>query len=192
MDIKPIETEYNGYLFRSRLEARWAVFFDKAGILYEYEAEGFVLSDGTYYLPDFYLPWFNCYVEIKPNVKDEIVKGEERCIQLFRDHGECITMLCVGEPMLDDMRIYCCDSTESGGGENWFNIRFSEGTWWDWHGYSKHWISLIAETYRDRGFFTSNWSHASVDQSYGITSERSNFDYAKRAARQARFEHKNN
>lgn len=23
-----IQTEYNGYLFRSRLEARWAVFFD--------------------------------------------------------------------------------------------------------------------------------------------------------------------
>ena len=26
--IKPIETKYNGYRFRSRLEARWAVFFD--------------------------------------------------------------------------------------------------------------------------------------------------------------------
>lgn len=25
--IKPIETKYDGYLFRSRLEARWAVFF---------------------------------------------------------------------------------------------------------------------------------------------------------------------
>ena len=26
--IKAIETVYNGYRFRSRLEARWAVFFD--------------------------------------------------------------------------------------------------------------------------------------------------------------------
>lgn len=26
--MKAIETEYNGYKFRSRLEARWAVFFD--------------------------------------------------------------------------------------------------------------------------------------------------------------------
>ena len=26
--IKPIETNYKGYRFRSRLEARWAVFFD--------------------------------------------------------------------------------------------------------------------------------------------------------------------
>lgn len=55
-EIKAIETFYNGYRFRSRLEARWAVFFDAAGIKYEYEPEGFKLSDGTYYLPDFYLP----------------------------------------------------------------------------------------------------------------------------------------
>ena len=27
-DIKAIETYYKGYRFRSRLEARWAVFFD--------------------------------------------------------------------------------------------------------------------------------------------------------------------
>lgn len=63
--IKPIETIYNGYYFRSRLEARWAVFFDTLGIQYEYEPEGFKLSDGTMYLPDFYLPAFNYYVEIK-------------------------------------------------------------------------------------------------------------------------------
>ena len=53
--IKAIETEYNGYRFRSRLEARWAVFFDELGIKYQYEPEGFDL-DGTLYLPDFYLP----------------------------------------------------------------------------------------------------------------------------------------
>lgn len=67
MDIKPIETEYNGYKFRSRLEARWAVFFDKAGIRYEYEPEGFETEDGTRYLPDFYLPDDDMYVEVKPN-----------------------------------------------------------------------------------------------------------------------------
>jgi hypothetical protein len=26
--IKPIETKYNGFRFRNRLEARWAIFFD--------------------------------------------------------------------------------------------------------------------------------------------------------------------
>lgn len=66
MDIKPIETIYNGYRFRSRLEARWAVFFDEAGINYEYEVNGFENKDtGEKYLPDFYLPDYGWHVEVK-------------------------------------------------------------------------------------------------------------------------------
>lgn len=64
--IKAIETVYKGLRFRSRLEARWAVFFDTAHITYEYEQEGFELPDGTRYLPDFYLPEYDWYVEVKP------------------------------------------------------------------------------------------------------------------------------
>lgn len=64
--IKAIETRYNGHRFRSRLEARWAVFFDMASIKYEYEPEGFTGADGTCYLPDFYLPYEDVYVEVKP------------------------------------------------------------------------------------------------------------------------------
>lgn len=72
--MKAIETEYNGYRFRSRLEARWAVFFDACGIEYEYEPEGYELSDGTWYLPDFLIyvrhrsytdEWEPVYVEVK-------------------------------------------------------------------------------------------------------------------------------
>lgn len=65
-EIKAITTYYNGYKFRSRLEARWAVFFDAAKIRYEYEPEGFRLENGLCYLPDFYLPDENMYVEVKP------------------------------------------------------------------------------------------------------------------------------
>jgi len=54
--IKAIETAYNGYLFRSRTEARWAVFFDALGIAYEYEKEGYDLGELGWYLPDFWLP----------------------------------------------------------------------------------------------------------------------------------------
>jgi len=39
--VRPIETKYAGPLFRSRTEARWAVFFDAAGIEWQYEHEGF-------------------------------------------------------------------------------------------------------------------------------------------------------
>lgn len=64
-DIKPIQTNYKGYLFRSRLEARWALFFDEMCIKYEYEPEGFTLSNGDSYLPDFYLPESDTYLEVK-------------------------------------------------------------------------------------------------------------------------------
>lgn len=76
-EIKPIETEYNGYRFRSRLEARWAVFFDQIGMKYNYELEGYSLSDGSMYLPDFYLPDCNYYVEVKgmsDHLLDDIAK----------------------------------------------------------------------------------------------------------------------
>lgn len=68
--IQAIETEYAGRKFRSRLEARWAVFFDCLGIKWDYEAEAFETSMGNY-LPDFrihvpgdgYPYWF----EVKPD-----------------------------------------------------------------------------------------------------------------------------
>lgn len=62
--LKAIETHYKGYRFRSRLEARWAVFFDAMGIDWEYEPEGFELGEGLRYLPDFKIEG-GLYVEIK-------------------------------------------------------------------------------------------------------------------------------
>lgn len=65
--IPAIETEYAGHRFRSRLEARWAVFFDAMGIKWIYEPQGYELGNGQKYLPDFWLPGaFNsCWVEVK-------------------------------------------------------------------------------------------------------------------------------
>lgn len=68
LGIAAIETRYKGYHFRSRLEARWAVFFDALGLTWRYEPEGYKTPLG-YYLPDFFLscgngsrgPW----VEVK-------------------------------------------------------------------------------------------------------------------------------
>lgn len=62
--LNPIETEFNGYRFRSRLEARWAVFLTALGVVYYYEHEGFNL-EGKQYLPDFWLPALQCFIEIK-------------------------------------------------------------------------------------------------------------------------------
>jgi hypothetical protein len=70
--VKAIETFYKGYHFRSRLEARWAVFFDTLGIPWRYEDEGFekeVHGETVRYLPDFFLPYRwgggGFYVEVK-------------------------------------------------------------------------------------------------------------------------------
>ena len=52
-EIQTLPTFYAGTKFRSRLEARWAIFFDHCGIKWEYEPEGYLLEDGTCYLPDF-------------------------------------------------------------------------------------------------------------------------------------------
>lgn len=76
--MKALETNYNGILFRSRLEARWAMFFDLIGVEYVYEPECFVLNDGRKYTPDFYIEKYDLYVEIKPNfdwMKDEYHMG---------------------------------------------------------------------------------------------------------------------
>ena len=70
MTVQAIETVYKGYRFRSRLEARWAVVFDQAGLHWQYEAEGFVV-DGVRYLPDFYLEELNTLIEIKPRKEEE-------------------------------------------------------------------------------------------------------------------------
>jgi len=84
--IRALPTHYKGVTFRSRLEARWAVFFDQLGIRWEYEPEGFNLPSGRNYLPDFYLPDHTvfggnpgCWVEVKP--KQE---GFSKAIELAR------------------------------------------------------------------------------------------------------------
>lgn len=64
-DITAIETEYNGYRFRSRLEARWAVFLDALAIDYRYEPEGYDLGKHGLYLPDFWLPDLKYVIEVK-------------------------------------------------------------------------------------------------------------------------------
>lgn len=74
MTIKPIETRWNGYRFRSRLEARWAVFFDALGLSWEYEPEGFDLGEAGYYLPDFRVRGPQdavCWYEVKPRFVTE-------------------------------------------------------------------------------------------------------------------------
>lgn len=80
--VKSIPTRYAGCHFRSRLEARWAVFFDALDIPWEYEPAGFELAPFDdadtwggrtqgwdehlgFYLPDFFLPSLDAWFEVK-------------------------------------------------------------------------------------------------------------------------------
>lgn len=91
-NIKSIQTRYKGYHFRSRLEARWGVFFDALGLQWEYEPEGFEMPGGVRYLPDFkvyvtdtngdkIIYWF----EVKPENHD-LTDSESEKINAFAQY----------------------------------------------------------------------------------------------------------
>jgi hypothetical protein len=92
MDIKPIETRYKGYRFRSRLEARWAVFFDALGVKWEYEPEGYDLGEAGWYLPDFWLPDFDCWIEIKSDKNKATDAENKKCAHLAVMSGKFVYM----------------------------------------------------------------------------------------------------
>ncbi|GAA1840941.1 hypothetical protein GCM10009836_20340 [Pseudonocardia ailaonensis] len=90
--MRAIQTAYAGHRFRSRLEARWAVVFDQLGITWRYEPEGFILSDGSTYLPDFVLPSDGWTVEAKG---DDSALGRDisRIARYVTDSGRRVLIL---------------------------------------------------------------------------------------------------
>jgi hypothetical protein len=104
--IKAIETLYLGCRFRSRLEARWAVFFEAMNVKWYYEHEGYALSSG-WYLPDFWLPGLELHVEIKPD-------GVCKHAKSFRDN---VGGIVVTNGLPDEgMTLYCWDMGDSSAG----------------------------------------------------------------------------
>lgn len=91
--MQAIETHYKGYRFRSRLEARWAVFFDQLGLSWEYEPEGFDLGDGVWYLPDFRVTLSDgdtVWLEVKPSNINSDPKFDEFSARL--DAGKALML----------------------------------------------------------------------------------------------------
>jgi hypothetical protein len=82
--ITALPTRYAGCHFRSRTEARWAVFFDTLGVPWQYEPQGFDLN-GHRYLPDFWLPSLNAWYEVKGRPPTE--HEEELALQLANGTG---------------------------------------------------------------------------------------------------------
>lgn len=95
MDISPIETRYRGINFRSRLEAKWAIFFDLLEWPWEYEP-----IDLQGYIPDFILPFEHrsILVEVKPAMTVEELRG---AVPKILASGWQDEVLVVGARLLD-------------------------------------------------------------------------------------------
>lgn len=85
--MKAIPTRYKGTEFRSRLEASWAAHFDTRRMPWQYEPEGFTLSDAANYLPDFYLPTARAWAEVKGDHQQRVSKVEQFAADLWAESG---------------------------------------------------------------------------------------------------------
>ena len=185
-----IQTEYKGYLFRSRLEARWAVFFDACGVRWEYEPEGFVLPSGKHYLPDFLLHGVagrasgDLYVEVKGKMTDEDAqKIYEFCGYNRMEFGVENPILVVGNipegDNIADIENYCQDYGYYGfpdykGGPYPYNFETIDGDYFVAHpGINK---DGKFELFGDDNNYTWDRDDRATERAFRI-------------ARQARFEH---
>lgn len=114
--IRAIETEYRGCLFRSRLEARWAAFFDLAGIGWDYEP-----MDLAGWSPDFLLhrrrwdtlPEEQDLCEVKPivgpDVPPDVVAKIESAMDLSVDtSSNCNVFVCGVGPIVTAHGVAMC------------------------------------------------------------------------------------
>ena len=126
--FKSIDTSYNGHRFRSRLEARWALYFDLIGIKYEYEPQGYYLESGICYLPDFYLPNVSAYAEIKPKSIsiDDLSDAMEKIEEVAFNNGK-FALICVGDPMDNSIKLCGRIANEYGNGWQWETAEFIYG-----------------------------------------------------------------
>lgn len=189
--LKPIQTEYGGFLFRSRLEARWAVFFDACGVDWEYEPEGYDLGNGIHYLPDFLLHGVDgrdggdLYVEVKGQMTDSDAEKINRFAELGMEepdqYGKSATaILVVGRipdgDSIDDITDYISFTAynDCGGWPNEFNFRTIDGDYFAAHP-GVNWSGNF-ELFGDDSNYLAHMNPAATERAY-------------RLARHARFEH---
>jgi hypothetical protein len=196
MGAAPIETRYAGHRFRSRLEARWAVFFDALGIRWEYEPQGFVIprsgGGSTPYLPDFLLPECGTWVEVKGS-EDSLDHGlmEDAAVHLPRAWG-APTLLLLGpipEPLPESEDLgwlgLSADTCDYG---YEFDGPVCEDAYWGFGGFADRRaperldISSATAYQTEDAWLEPCHSHQSMNRYPGVP-------HAYTAARSARFEH---
>lgn len=194
-NIRPIETFYKGYRFRSRLEARWAVFFDMCGLKWEYEPEGYYLPDGSMYLPDFKIHGVDgrdggdLYVEVKGEMNDvdarkinSFVKAGYPNVEGIYTKSSTATLVVGNIPVgdcMDDITSYIEDEAYSHRGDkawwpNYYNFETIDGDYFAAHpGINRE---GKFELFGDDSNYLQYMDQVATERAY-------------RVARQARFEH---
>ena len=122
-NIKSIETTYNNRIFRSRLEATWAAFFDLCGWNWEYEP-----FDLDGWLPDFIIwdkdfPDNKILVEVKPYffIEEAHFSNEKEIASKITKATDDIVLLLGASPFFDKTIDYSfVGKLISGGEENWY------------------------------------------------------------------------
>jgi hypothetical protein len=109
--MKPLPTTYNGTTFRSRTEARWAVFFTSMSWEWTYENQGYELETGGHYLPDFEICLPNAemyFVEVKPDDFDKFDQEEymDRLQRFTSEAGKDLLIL-DGNPSCKPFDLVC-------------------------------------------------------------------------------------
>jgi len=176
---RAITTRYAGYAMRSRLEARWAVFFDHLGVKWEYEPEGFELGNGLRYLPDFWLPDWKMWVEVKPSAIDAVTREKAR--RLVAQTGQPI--YCTeGMPDRNGVIFYSRDGGDTvleSPAYAYFGVK-------DWRvvlGFG--WVS---PDHKQDGFSLHSAPYSAESAERGVTPRPGPFQDALFAARGSRFE----
>lgn len=134
--IKAIPTVYGGVTFRSRLEARWAAFFDLANVVWDYEPSA---MDG--WAPDFAitLDGATVYAEVKPvelQKMDYPIGIHLPHSDLFgkaKRHCRNVWVLCLGNGPQSDSdyfgigTLFDPPDSENDDGPGWFEINSQLG-----------------------------------------------------------------
>jgi hypothetical protein len=182
--IPPIETVYRGYRFRSRLEARWAVFFDAAGIEWQYEPEGYRLPSGPY-LPDFWLPKEGMFVEVKPTEEARKVM-EPRAPEFVKATGKPLLFITGSPSIHENHELHCYRTLDGVWDEGWdgsWEIDWSQCSFCDGVSFRKY--SSNGRSCIPPGIKPIKWSWIS-----GVDAPR--VKHAMLQAQQAQFEHGKN
>ena len=187
-EIKPIQTYYDGHLFRSRLEARWAVVFNALSVPYEYEPEGFDLGDGLYYLPDFRVKCYGCrgnykrqqpfdlYIEVKGKMTAADAIKIKRFTNWRDEHGLRSYPLLIVDKIPDE-----------GNATGWILYQNPVGfelTPFNYETIDGDWFGAYPAATKDGKFYLFG-----ADSNYINDDDAARMERAYRLARCARFEH---